>query len=254
METSLAPFAPASFTATTVAPGATPVRGWLPDAAPSPAAIPAITVPWPKLSTVLAPSPERSGPCMTRPWRSCTSLTPVSRTAMPTPLPVLPVCRQVFAACDVQTYGEADRLSSQEEPVSCTARSAVTATTPPAAASEASRSAGTEAARPLMMGRVRRCDPPAASVAARTRASAPGRPETTTFTERCPVLPRPGSRATGRGPAPAAPEVAARTGPATRASTTAGASKARASRRTWIAMQHTSGTASGIACLNVDGG
>ncbi len=83
------PSAPATFTATTVAPGATPVwrTGPAALAVPSPAMRPAMKVPWPYRSTP-SPSPEKSGPCTSRaPWRSDVALTPVSINATATPAP-----------------------------------------------------------------------------------------------------------------------------------------------------------------------
>ena len=81
------PSAPATLATTRWAPGAIPVRAgssW-----PVPTMRPAIAVPWPWPS-LRVPSPERSMPPATCPWRSATAATPVSMRATPTPSPVRP--------------------------------------------------------------------------------------------------------------------------------------------------------------------
>ena len=94
VETSVAPLRPATFTETSPALGAIPTNApWLSrrEAAPSPAMIPAMTVPWPNESSRLLPSPEKSGPATTRPARSATGWMPVSTTATRRPPPVTPL-------------------------------------------------------------------------------------------------------------------------------------------------------------------
>src|SRR5690348_153280 len=102
--------------------GAMPVRGEGPASTPVPAMMPA----------------------MTRPARSLTAATPVSRTATLTPAPLIPLWK-ALPACEVQTYDELDVVSSHDAAYSFPDRSAVTARTPGRPLSSASRLAGTVA-------------------------------------------------------------------------------------------------------------
>ncbi len=194
--TSTAPLRPATFTETTVASGAMPL--WAPaDSRPSPAARPAMTVPCPCESVGL-PSPDRSGPCTSRPARSRVAETPVSRTAIPTPRPLAPRV-QAAAAPVLATYDGTPEAGSPRcaavprAPKRSPARSAVTDTTAGSAARPARPSAATVASTPSTSGRTRPGQPSTRRTAA--AASAPGRARTTTSTSVAPSVGRPGSTA-----------------------------------------------------------
>src|SRR5690348_9596070 len=117
---------------------------------------------------------------MTRPARSLTGATPVSRTATLTPAPLLPAWK-ALPACDVQTYDDELVVSSHEDAKSLAFRSAVTAVTPGCRLSSTSRSAGTVAETPSMIGSGASVWPPTFATAQRTEDSAPEAPETTTW-------------------------------------------------------------------------
>src|SRR4051794_35205522 len=134
---------------------------------------------------------------MTRPARSFTAETPVSRTATLIPAPRLPAWN-ALPACELQTYVDADVVSSQLTLLTWPERSAVTAVTPGSRDSSPSRSAGTTAETPSMIGRGARAVPPTRCTAARTADMAPCDPETTTRCSAEPVADRPGSRTPGR--------------------------------------------------------
>ena len=138
-----------------------------------------MTVPWPNESCVLSRSPEKSGPATTRPARSGTGLTPVSRTATVTPAPAVPPAHAALAP-EVSGYVEATAVPSYDASLNCTAESGVTAAIHRLRDSGPSWSTGTEAATPSTMGRLRRIRPPTARTAAAAAGPRPGMARTST--------------------------------------------------------------------------